>query len=126
MTAPVRSAVLLAACLSLLASGSAAMTQNGWNAAAFSSGNRTVVTIAKDNVTLTTMDIPAGNLVSMYSSRIDENGRGRSVAHGTVELRVRGPFSPRSPADMADVMATSPIVLRLSGVDVTLETRPTP
>ena len=84
------------------------------------------VTISRNGNVVTTLDIPAGVWLSVYSDQepVRTGQDGRLEFHGSVEIRTKPNAEVQRPGagDATDMMATAPLVVAAQNVDVLSET----
>ena len=84
------------------------------------------VTISRNGTIVTTLNVPAGVWLSVYSDQepVRTGQDGRLEFHGNVEIRTKPNAEVQRPGsgDATDMMATAPLVVTAQNVDVLSET----
>jgi hypothetical protein len=81
-----------------------------------------LLSVSSNGVTLATITIPAGILVSIYSDHPATRGPQQTFL-GRIEVRARNASGLPATYKMEDVMASAPVVLSVSDEEVTLSSR---
>jgi len=114
--------VLMAAVTSRLAAQTPQLTAKYFSS--YARAHR--VTISRNGNVMTTLDIPVGVWLSVYSDQepVRTGQDGRVEFHGNVEIRTMPDADVQrpGPADAARMMASAPLVVAAQNVDVLSET----